>query len=291
MKPLLSLFRPALLALAFGAALSAAAADWRPLFNGRDFDGWGRWIGRPTEHMDIAGLKRDAAGKYLEPVGMDKDRWNVFSVVSLDGAPTIRISGEFWGALTTKESFSNYHLRAQIKWGEKRWAPRLTAPRDSGLLYHCFGPDGGADGDSWMMGMESQVQQGDFGDLWGVGAVACEMRARGTKKDQYQFNPTADFVFFKESSPAGRHGIKAFDAEKPYGEWNTIEIICVGDESIHIVNGKVVLRLKMLRQVQPDNSLVPLTAGRIQFQSEGAECYYRAIEIRPLTEIPVDYRE
>ena len=40
-----------------------------------------------------------------------------------------------------------------------------------------------------------------------------------------------------------------------------------------------------LRQ-QMDGREVPLTKGRIQFQSEGAEVFYRSIAIRPIREIP-----
>src|SRR6185369_12706254 len=35
--------------------------------------------------------------------------------------------------------------------------------------------------------------------------------------------------------------------------------------------------------------VVPLTQGKIQLQSEGAEVYYRKVEIRPLSELPREY--
>ena len=60
-----------------------------------------------------------------------------------------------------------------------------------------------------------------------------------------------------------------------------MEVVAKGDTVEHIVNGRTVLRAKNLRQ-QVDGKPVPLTKGRIQLQSEGAEVFYRNIEIKPL---------
>jgi len=75
----------------------------------------------------------------------------------------------------------------------------------------------------------------------------------------------------------GKHG----DNEKPSGQWNTLEIIARGDSVEHIVNGQVVLRATHLRQVV-DGETIPLTKGKIQLQSEGAEVFYRNIEFKSL---------
>ena len=87
----------------------------------------------------MPGLKRNADGKYTEPIGSDRDPLKVFTVVgNVDGRPAIRISGEVFGELRTKGAFKDYHLKLQFKWGEKKWPPRdrPETPRDSGLLYH-----------------------------------------------------------------------------------------------------------------------------------------------------------
>jgi hypothetical protein len=57
-----------------------------------------------------------------------------------------------------------------------------------------------------------------------------------------------------------------------------MEIVARGDTVEHVVNGTAVFRATHLRQ--PDGT--PLTKGRIQLQSEGAEVFYRNIEIQPL---------
>ena len=62
------------------------------------------------------------------------------------------------------------------------------------------------------------------------------------------------------------------DVEKPAGEWNRMEVICDGDSITNIVNGYVV-------NIGTKSSL---TKGKILFQSEGAEIFFRKIEVRPL---------
>ena len=78
--------------------------------------------------------------------------------------------------------------------------------------------------------------------------------------------------------------------EKPHGGWNTLELVCLGTEAIHVVNGKVVMRLQNSRVQDAAMQWVKLEKGRIQIQSEGAECWYRNIAIRPITQIPEEYR-
>jgi hypothetical protein len=86
----------------------------------------------------------------------------------------------------------------------------------------------------------------------------------------------------------GARIIKHPDNEKPTGEWNTIELLTVGPTSVHIVNGKVVMTLTNARQMM-DGKEVPLTKGKIQLQSEGAEVFYRNIAVRSIKEIPEKY--
>jgi hypothetical protein len=52
------------------------------------------------------------------------------------------------------------------------------------------------------------------------------------------------------------------------------------------VNGKTVMTLFHSRQPGDDGKDLPLTKGRIQLQSEGAEVFYRDIEIRSITRLP-----
>jgi hypothetical protein len=52
------------------------------------------------------------------------------------------------------------------------------------------------------------------------------------------------------------------------------------------VNGKTVMTLFNSRQPGDDGNELPLTKGKIQLQSEGAEVFYRGIEISSITHLP-----
>ena len=84
--------------------------------------------------------------------------------------------------------------------------------------------------------------------------------------------------------------IKALDNENPTGSWNTVEVLCLRGTCLHAVNGKVNLVLTNPRQPTADGGTAPLTKGRFQIQTEGAEVFYRNIEVRPITEFPKAYR-
>ena len=44
------------------------------------------------------------------------------------------------------------------------------------------------------------------------------------------------------------------------------------------------------RQPTADGGTAPLTRGRVQIQTEGAEVFYRNIAVRPISEFPKGYR-
>jgi hypothetical protein len=269
-----------------------AQSAWTPLWNGKDLDGWTTWMRQPEPGSDVAGLKRDADGKYTEPIGSGRDPLKVFTVVGdVDGRPAIRISGEVFGELRTKAAFKDYHLRLQFKWGEKKWPPRERpgTPRDSGLLYHVHNAPG-VNGRTWARSIELQIQEHDVGDLYAVGsAIAVRAKPRaGTQPVLYDYDPTGEWTFFSQSQGASGRCVKQPDNEKPSGVWNTVELVAFGEDAIHIVNGKVVMRLHGPLRIDSDLP-TPMTTGPIILQSEGAEVFYRGIEIRPITAIPAEF--
>ena len=282
-----------LLVVVLSSAMAVGAQDgWKPLWNGKDLDGWTTWMQQPSPTSDVPGLKRDADGKYTEPIGSGRDPLKVFTVVNdVDGRPAIRISGEVFGELRSKASFKDYHLKMQFKWGEKKWAPRDRAetPRDSGLLYHVHS-EPGAEGRTWARSVELQIQEHDVGDLYAVGsAIAVRARARpDTKPPLYDYDPAGEWTYFSQSQGSSGRCIKQPDNEKPTGQWNTVELIAFGDDAIHIVNGKVVMRLHGPVRINGDLP-TPVTSGPIILQSEGAEIFYRDIEVRPITAIPAEF--
>lgn len=256
--------------------------QWEDLFNGEDLAGWYTYQREPEPTSEVAGIDRDAEGSYLSPIGLNRDPLNVFTVVSEDGAPAIRISGEVFGILVTEKEFENYHLKLEFKWGELKWPPRKNDKRDSGVLYHSVGKEG-AWGGVWMRSLECQVQEGDVGDFICVDTVMAKINAIRNNEDQrYYFTPGADPMTF---SVERSYCNKGADFEKPNGEWNTLEIYTVGNRSVHVVNGKVNNRVYDIRQVK-NGIESPLSKGKIQLQSEGAEVFYRSIQLEPVDKIP-----
>lgn len=279
-----------------GAGTSASApqtAGWTSLWNGRDLAGWTTWLQRPEPTSVVEGLARDASGRYTEIIGAGRDPQGVFTVApNVDGRPAIRISGETFGELRSTRSFENYHLRLQFKWGARKWPPRAgeTTPRDSGLLYHVHAAPG-EQGRTWARSVELQIQEHDVGDLYAIGsAVAVRSRPqRDGTTTNWIYDPAGEWTYFSQRSGSPGRCIKHPDAEKPTGEWNTVELVCLGTQSIHIVNGTVVMRLEDPRTIATP---VPrsVTSGPIILQSEGAEIFYRDVEYRPIREVPGEYR-
>jgi hypothetical protein len=253
-----------MLALLTIPTVASAADGWTRLFNGKDLTGWETYLSKPQGGS--------------APIGVNKDTRNVFSVLE-DG--TLRISGEVFGVISTTQDFENYHLRLDVKWGEKRWPPREDKKRDSGILYHAFG-EYGAHGNHWTRSHECQIQEGDFGDYFPLQAMGTFKLAR----DYKTFDPNGALA-----EPGNPRVIRSADHETPHGQWNTVEVVCTGDSAFHIINGHIVNRLINSRKRDGDgDGVAPLTKGRIQLQSEGAEVFYRAIEIRPVSpgEWPTD---
>src|SRR5262245_56090488 len=275
------------------ATMTTTAQNGRtPLWNGKNLDGWTTWMRQPEATSEVPGLARGADGKYTEPIGSGRDPLKVFTVApDIDGAPAIRISGEVFGELRTTRSFENYHLKLQFKWGQKKWPPRdrSETQRDSGLLYHVHAPPG-QNGRTWARSIELQIQERDVGDLYAIGStIAVRSKARpGTTPALYDYDPNGEWLFFTQSHGQPGRCIKQPDNEKPSGEWNTVELIAFGQDSIHIVNGKVVMRLHGPTRI---DTAVPasVTSGPIILQSEGAEVFYRDIQIRSIKAIPAGF--
>ena len=110
--------------------------------------------------------------RFLPSTGRNADPVGVFKLVNgqlhvLD----IPVTNDFqeFGYVATTRDYSNYHLRLRYRWGDKRFVPRASEKRDSGVLYHVVGPDL-----IWPRSVECQIQEGDTGDIFlvdGTGAT------------------------------------------------------------------------------------------------------------------------
>ncbi len=284
------------LLVAFGSGMAIAGEAWRPLWNGRDLTGWTSWLGTPEPTSTVPGLVKGPNGKYPAPLGSNHDPLQVFSVVTVDGQPAIRVSGEVLGELRCAAMPANYRLRLQFKWGRRQWPPkdRPGAPRDSGLLYHVHAAPG-TGGRPWSRAIEFQIQEHDVGDLYAVGSAIFVRSTlhRGTgdaTASAYEYDAQGNWNVFSQVPGMVGRCLKHPDAEKPAGEWNTLELICLGEDSIHVVNGTVVMRLHGPTRLDLPTPQ-PVTSGPIVLQSEYAEIYYRALEYQPITAIPEEYTQ
>jgi hypothetical protein len=258
--------------------VAAQKSNWQKLFNGKNLSGWDTYLGPPLD---------DAGKKISEiPVGLNKDPKNVFTVIDQEGEKVIRISGQDWGGIATRKEYSNFHLQLKFKWGTLTWGQKKNKKRDSGLLYFATG-DNGADYGAWMRSQEFQIEEGNCGDYWGVAGGMQDIPSIKRSDSSYVYEATGTLNTFSATSPIGRHCVKQGDAEHASGEWNTLDLYCLADTSVHVINGKVMMVL--YHSSQADNGKVfPLTKGKIQIQSEGAEIFYKNIKLEPLNAIPVD---
>jgi hypothetical protein len=139
-----------------------------------------------------------------------------------------------------------------------------------------------------MRSQEFQIQEGDCGDYWGVAGGMEDIKAIKKSDSEYVYNPVGQLYTFSANSKTGRRCIKSIDAEKPSGEWNTLDLYVHGDTSVHLINGKPLMLLYHSSQWENDKA-IPLIRGKLQIQSEGAEVFYKQIRIKPLKAIPTEF--
>ncbi len=225
----------------------------------------------------------DENGDIVPPIGMNNPEYAVFTTFKEGDDVVIRNSGEYYGCLVTKEEFQNYHFQLKYKWGDQTYAYRKHLLKDSGILYHSIGPPGVEYWRSWMLSQEFQIMEGHTGDFWSQANSAIDVRAY---KPESVLNPLAhesqDYIPIGKGSPYRNYCLRSGNYEKPKDEWNTLELICFEGNSLHIVNGEVVMILKDSRYIKEDGSSVPLTKGKIQLQSEAAELFFKHIKIREI---------
>ena len=235
------------------------------LCNGKDLTGLTTWL-KDTKASDPSGVFRVEDG-------------------------VIHLSGEGNGYVATDKEYRDYRLLVEYKWGQRTDGGKYV--RNSGILLHAVGPDGGANG-AWPSCIECQLAQGCAGDLIVIRgkdangepipvqiAAETELSPDGRRHrwkpggEAKIFPPTRgqlwwsrhDWDFKELLDTRGKE-----DVESRAGEWTRVECICEGNRIAISING---LKVNECRGVFP-------VAGRILLQTEGFEIYFRNFELHPL---------
>lgn len=146
------------------------------LFNGKDLNNWVFKLKDPS----------------VDPA-------TVFTVTN----GVIHITGNPFGYMRTKASYSDFKLHVEWRWPSE--------PTNSGVFVFAQPPDS-----IWLKCVECQLQAGNAGDF--VCMNGSDMNERTDKSK----------VFVKKL---------AASSEKPAGEWNTMEVVCSANTIEVKVNG------------------------------------------------------
>ena len=203
----------------------------------------------------------------------------------------LRCGDEDMGYVATKQSFRDYHLSVEYKWGRKN--PTDKYVRNSGILLNGVGPDGSQSG-IWMTSIECQLAQGCEGDLILIRGKTAEGQSFPATITSFVTNGPDGKPRWNENGTktvySGRQfwwskhqpGFKELidtrgdnDVASPLGEWTKVECLCQKGRITIKVNGVT---------VNECFDAAP-ASGKILLQSEGHEVFFRNMEIRPLKTI------
>ena len=209
----------------------------------------------------------------------------------------LHITGDGLGGLVTKESYRDYHVVLEFRWGDRTWKNRKTRTKDSGLLIHSIGPMGGYNG-TWMHSIEVQMIEGGVGDFILVAgkdeknrplpiSLTCETARdrdgeviwkKGGKREVFGLHNRRRINWFGRDPDwkdvLGFRGKN--DVESPGKLWTRLDVICDGGHVEVFVNGK---------KVNEGFDAVP-SFGKLQLQTELAELFVRKWELWPVGKGP-----
>jgi hypothetical protein len=205
---------------------------------------------------------------FLRSAGLNSDPNHVFVVEN----GVVHVSGTEFGYFITKQEYKDYYLRAEFKWGVGTFAPREGQARDSGILYNIQGPN-----KVWPRSIEFQINEGCTGDFWmtdgaaltGIGpdgkpgARVTGPEGKASRIDRFNKGEVKNVTGFRDPTN---------ELERPHGKWNVVELVNRGGHVWQYVNGKL---------ANEGMDAFP-ASGKILFQSEGAEVFFRNIKIYPL---------
>ena len=147
----------------------------------------------------------------------------------------ITIAGQPFGYMITDGTYGNYKLHVEWRW--------VDEPANSGVFVLAEPGEG-----LWPRCAEVNLMAGRAGDMIASGGSSFEELKEG--------------IFLRSTVES---------AEKPAGEWNTMEVVCKGNFIQAYVNGV------LMNEAHFDR-----TEGRIALQSEGGPLEVRNVFITPV---------
>lgn len=186
------------------------------------------------------------------------------------------------GLIVTKVPHSYYHVKVDYRWGAE------GGSMNAGLMTH-VDLDSKCVKDNRPQSIEINMKADAPGSIWlasKLGPFGSTFIEKGTKN----YLPEDQGGIARDASPFRNRTILARypDAKpnsNPHGEWNTLEAIVHGSESVEIIhNGHTVnLVTKLLApKAGSKEPGLPLVEGGIGLQSEGQEIFYRNFVIKKL---------
>jgi hypothetical protein len=186
------------------------------------------------------------------------------------------------GVLVTKVPYSYYHVKVDYRWGAKGGSMNAGLMTHVDLASKCVK-------DNRPQSIEINMKQDCPGSIWlasKLGPFGSTFVKKGTKNylakdkggvahDASPFSNRTIFAYYPEAKPNSH----------PHGEWNTLEAIVRGAESVEIIhNGHTVNLVTKLHAPKTGSKDTgsPLVKGGIGLQSEGQEIFYRNFVIKKL---------
>lgn len=242
---------------------------WQKLFNGKNLEGWTTFL---------------ASKQKQKPYLIDKDPNKIFQVVEGNlhfYKDQVQDSIVQEGYICTTNEYSNYRLKFEFKWGDKKFAQRKSKNKNSGLFFHVQEPTG-----FWPTCIECQIMEGSVGEIY-----AQNFAWFTTTIDSLIIDPVSNKIFprYSENGKLYDYGGKQTSMRMLIPKrldqsdgWNKIEIEVHGNTATFYVNDKLAAKLWNIRYIPPENlnEEMPLIKGRICLQAEATEIIFRNIEIQ-----------
>jgi len=252
-----------LLAAVALAAPAGAAETWRPIFNGRNLDGW------------VPKFNHHPLGENWRNTFQAKD-----GVLRVDYGQWPQFNNEF-GHLIYKRPLSAYRLRFEYRFmGPSPPGAQPWAFRNSGVMLHGQAPEKMALDQPFPISVEAQLLGGNTADDTRHTGNVC----------------TPGTTISIGGAPVKVHCLDSTSKTFRDGEWVRFEVEVHGGRLVRqFVNGELVMEYtdvkldpgeyKSFANVDPgDAKAEPLTRGYISLQAESGPIDFRKIELMELKE-------